>query len=76
MEADVLDGEERVLDDRGILVGTIPWTAGSRAWPWVARDDAEGLGRIIKRSGCRDDLLRWVEEVNRFDDRGGKRANG
>ena len=73
-KADVLDGEERVLDDRGILVGTIPWTAGVKEGVALefARDDAEGLGRIIKRSGYRDDLLRWVEEVNRFDDQGRK----
>jgi len=72
--ADVLEGEERVLDDRGIVVATIPWTNGVKEGVALdfAQDEAEGPGRIIQRSGYRDDLLRWVEEVNRFDDQGRK----
>ena len=52
-KADVLDGEEQVLDDRGILVGTIPWTAGVKEGVALefARDDTARTLRIIKRSG-------------------------
>ena len=74
MELDVLQGEERVLDERGIVVETIPWDNGKREGVALgfATDANQERGRIIRRMGYRNDLLRWVEEVNRFDDQGRK----
>ena len=71
---DVLQGEERVLDERGIVVETIPWDNGKREGVALgfATDANQERGRIIRRMGYRNDLLRWVEEVNRFDDQGRK----
>ena len=71
---DALQGEERVLDERGTLVETIPWDNGKREGVALgfATDANQERGRIIRRMGYRNDLLRWVEEVNRYDDQGRK----
>ena len=71
--SDTLQGMEEGFNEQGIVVSRIPWSKGKREG--VALDFApeEGkTGRIIRRRGFRDDLLRWVEEVNRFDDQGRK----
>lgn len=71
---DALQGEERVLDGRGMVVETIPWDNGKREGVALgfATDANQERGRIIRRMGYRNDLLRWVEEVNRYDDQGRK----
>ena len=71
--SDTLQGMQEGFNEQGIVVSRIPWSKGKREG--VALDFApeEGkTGRIICRRGFRDDLLRWVEEVNRFDDQGRK----
>lgn len=70
---DTVQGIEEGFNPSGQLVYQIPWVSGQREG--VALDfaaDEANPGRIIRRRGFRDDLLRWVEEVNRFDDQGRK----
>lgn len=70
---DTIQGVEVRFDVAGIEVSRIPWRDGMKEG--VALDFAveQGRqGRIIRRMGYREDLLRWVEEVNRFDDQGRK----
>lgn len=70
---DTLDGWERVFDAQGVEVQRTPWKAGRKegvALEFAVEDG--GQGRIIRRMGYRDDLLRWVEEINRFDDQSRK----
>lgn len=71
--SDTLQGVEEGFNPQGVVVSRVPWSKGNREG--VALDYAvEGgeTGRIIRRRGFREDLLRWVEEVNRFDDQGRK----
>lgn len=68
---DTLDGWERGFDQEGVEVEQIPWSAGSK--DGVALEYASVNGtqeRIVRRLGYRGDLLRWVEDVNRYDDQG------
>jgi len=53
---------------------TIPWVDGKREGVALeySRNGGGEAGRIIRRMGYRNDLLRWVEEVNRYDDQGRK----
>ena len=70
---DTLDGLQRILDANGVEIQVIPWQKGEKNG--VAVDFfAEGReqGRIIRRRGFRDDLLRWVEDINRYDDQNRK----
>ena len=65
---DTVHGVEKVFDARGLEASRVPWMAGKKEG--VAVDlvtDSDGEERIIRRSGYRDDLLRWVEDINRFD---------
>ena len=69
--SDLLQGPERILDERGAVVKMVPWVQGKRegvALEYASEEDNEPR-RIILRMGYRNDLLRWVEEVNRFDDK-------
>lgn len=70
---DTLDGWERAFDAAGVEVRRVPWVAGRKegvALDFAVTDD--GQGRIIRRMGYRDDLLRWVEDINRLDDQSRK----
>ena len=70
---DSLDGWELGYDPQGKVVLRIPWKQGEKEG--VALEYSfEGAeeGRIIRRMGYREDLLRWVEDVNRFDAEGRK----
>jgi len=67
---DTLNGIQKNFDSAGIEIQTLPWKSGMREG--VALDFAVEKGkrgRIIRRKGYRDDLLRWVEDINRFDDK-------
>lgn len=70
---DTLQGWEEGYDADGVIRSRIPWSGGEKEG--VALDYAveEGKqGRILRRRGFREDLLRWVEEVNRLDDQNRK----
>lgn len=70
---DSLEGWERVYDGQGVEIQRIPWVSGKKegiALTFASEDGEQG--RIVRRSGYRDDLLRWVEDVNGYDDQGRK----
>ena len=70
---DTLQGDERGFNAQGIETSRIPWRKGEKegvAMEFAVEDGNQG--RIIKRMGYRADLLRWVEEVNRYDGQGRK----
>ena len=70
---DTLQGLEKGFDGGGIVTTQVPWSGGKKegiALDFAAEQGAQG--RIIRRRGFRDDLLRWVEDVNRLDDQGRK----
>ena len=70
---DTLHGMESVFDVTGVEVERIPWKSGQREGVALTFATEEGVrGRIVRRQGYRDDLLRWVEDINRFDDQGRK----
>ena len=71
--SDTVNGWEQVFNAEGIEVERIPWNAGERegvALEYAVENGAQG--RIIRRLGYRSDLLRWVEDINRFDDQSRK----
>lgn len=68
---DTLNGVESVFDATGIEVERIPWKAGQREGVALTFAVENGVQtRIVRRQGFRDDLLRWVEDINRYDDQG------
>lgn len=65
---DTMDGWALEFDELGREIARIPWKAGRKEGIAInLAVDEEGSERIIRRSGYRDDLLRWVEDINRYD---------
>jgi antitoxin component YwqK of YwqJK toxin-antitoxin module len=72
-QRDTLVGEQREFNAQGVEVARIPWRGGKKEGVALEFAMEQGQqGRIIRRMGYRDDLLRWVEDVNRLDDQGRK----
>ena len=70
-EQDTLNGWEVGYDPNGAEVERIPWKSGQKegiALQYAVDENAER--RIVRRMGYREDLLRWVEDINRYDDQG------
>ena len=70
---DTLNGWEVGYDSKGAEVERIPWKTGEKEGIALRYAFGEnGESRIIRRMGYREDLLRWVEDINREDDQGRK----
>lgn len=72
-DQDTLSGWEVEYHPDGWETRRIPWVSGQKEG--VALEFAKGETgetRIIRRMGYRGDLLRWVEDINRFDDQNRK----
>lgn len=70
---DTLNGWERGFDAMGVEVERIPWKVGMKDGIALEFASVEAnQDRIVRRLGYRGGLLRWVEDVNGFDDQGRK----
>jgi len=72
---DTLNGWEIGFDTNGAEIERIPWKTGQKEGIALQYAfDENGESRIVRRMGYREDLLRWVEDINRYDDQGRQTA--
>ena len=68
---DTLNGWEIGYNPNGSELERIPWNSGQKEGIALGYGYSKsGERRIIRRMGYREDLLRWVEDINRYDDQG------